>query len=449
MSPRNVLLVFTEDHGAQLGAYGTPAAQTPNIDALAVAGTLYRSASITFATCTGSKSAIMTGRHNHAIGVIGNVQEYVGSYEQLATENPPWLTDPTSAYNRHKIRAGVPTLIEVLDANGYFLGVQNKLHMAPHDKFPFDLWYRDNGRPYEQVTDFIAQAQASGRPWLLQHVVQASHRPYPNADTTPLQIDTDAIELPAHLPDTTVSRQDWAEYLQAVRVADRNVGRVLDALRDAGEAERTLVIVMGDHGPSYHRAKYSTYGFGLRVPLVFAGPGVGRDVIRDELFSGVDLMPTVLELLGLPLPQGLHGVSHAPLLGRPGAFAGRQHVVGETRADRSISDGRYRLIYAPDARDTFMPEDNRDFVPWRNRVYRHIVENRNDPAFAQYYRLLDLADRELTAFDRPRFELFDAATDPWEVDDLADRPEHADTRERLKSALRSWMDATGDPSPRP
>lgn len=446
---QNVLLIFTEDQGAQLGAFGTPGAQTPNMDAFTRSGTLYRQAYITFATCTGSKSAIMTGRINHSNGATANVQDYIGSYEQLVAENPPWLSDPASAYNQYRIREEIPTLIEILHEHNYYLGLQNKLHMSPHTKFPFDRWYRDDQNPYQQVTDFIGRARASGRPWYLQHVINVSHRPYPDADRNALDIDSAAVQVPAHLPDSTITRQDWSEYLQALREADLRVGAVLAALRDSGEAERTLVILMGDHGPSYHRGKYTTYGLGLQVPLAIAGPGVVTGAVRDSLFSGIDLMPTMLDVLQIPRPAGMQGRSHARELSGADTGAVREFVVGETGSDRSISDGRYRLVFMPDAAATFMPADNRDFDPWRNRVYRHIVDHRQDPGFALFYRLLDLTDAALPDFTRPRFELYDDLNDPWEINDLADDAAHAEVRDRLRGALRDWMDETADPVARP
>jgi N-sulfoglucosamine sulfohydrolase len=450
-SPRNVLLIFTEDHGAHLSLLGTPGAQTPQMDALAQRGTYYTNAFVTLATCTGAKSAIMTGRYNHTISAArcSNVQDYVGSREELAEENPPWFSDPNSNYNRCRIRPEFPTLIEILNQNGYYTGLQNKLHMSPHEKFPFDLWYRENGRPYEQVSDFITQAVASGQPWFLQHVVNISHRPYPNADERPFDIDRGAVQPPGHLPPTEVARQDWQEYLQAVLEADRRVGRVLEALRDSGQEDDTLIVLIGDHGPSYHRGKLTTYDLGLRVPLMFVGPGIQPGRTRDDLLSGVDLMPTLLDYLGIQAPAGLQGVSHLSRLTGSSATPARDSVVGSALSDRSIYDGRYRLIYMPDPAATDLPADNRLFEPWGNRVYGHILENRGTPGFEFYYRLLDLTDFNLKDFERPRFELFDTRNDPSEIEDLYSRPEYAAVRENLLGRLRDWMRRTGDTVPAP
>lgn len=446
---KNVLLIFTEDQGAHAGYLGTPGAVTPATDALVARGASFPNTYITYASCTGSKAAIITGRYNHTIGVNGNVQEYIGSNEQLQAENPPWLTDPNSPYNRNRIREQYPTLIEVLHANGYYLGLQNKLHMSPHSKFPFDVWYEEDGKPYEQVTDFIGKAAAAGKPWFLQHVVNISHRPYPNADTQALDIDQSAVSPPPHLPPTAVSRQDWAEYLQAVLYADQRVGRVLEALRDSGQEDETLIVLLGDHGPSYHRGKLTTYDLGLHVAMSVVGPSIAPGGRYPQLISGVDLMPTLLGYMGITPPTGLQGISFESTLTGGAQSRIRDHVVGETASDRSIYDGRYRLVYMPDAAGTSMAADNRDFDPWRNRVYSHIRDNKDSPGFELFYRLLDLADSQLPMFQRPRFELFDTQADPGELNDLYGNPAHADAQNRLLGELRSWMEQTADTLPRP
>lgn len=437
----NILFLITEDQGTQMSAFGTPGLATPNEDALAAAGALLTNAHVTLATCTGSKSSIFTGLSNHNSGAKGNVQEYVGSAEQLAAENPPWLHDPASAYNQNKIHADIPTLIEILHAAGFYTGLHNKFHLAPHTKFPYDQWDARNSS-YIQVKEFIATAQAQNKRWFLTHVIQDSHRPYPDSTAAPISVDPALVALPAYLADTPEIRRDWAEYLEAIKRADNNFGEALRALQDSGAASDTLVVFMGDHGPSYHRAKLSTYGFGLRAPVVFRGPGV-VPAVRTELFSNVDMMVTMLDMLGYAAPP-TQGISFRSVLAGTATTPPRSCVVGETNSDRSIFDGRFRLIETPIANDTNMPDDNRLFVPWRNRVYQEIVANKDLPGFAEPYRLLDLSDKNLTTFTRPPYELYDDSTDPWEVHDLRTDPAFDAEHARLAALLDRWRAETRD-----
>jgi N-sulfoglucosamine sulfohydrolase len=446
----NVLFVIMEDLGALGGAYGTPGLHTPNMDALAASGAVYRRVWVTMGSCTTSKASLFTGRYNQLMGVTDNSTEFVGSYEDLVAANPDWFQDHSSVYYRYAIPDAVPTLIEVLWHAGYYLGLQNKFHQSPHKKFPYDHWYQVSyGDSYKEVSDFIAEAKATQRPWFLVHNIGEPHRPWPDSTKVSSDVDPSVLDLPAHLPDDAVTRRDYEEHMLAIERADLRVGQALQALRDSGEASRTLIVLMGDNGMEYHRGKFSTYNLGLQVAGMFAGPGIAAGGMRSELFSGVDFMPTVLDFLAVAQPGGMNGVSHKALLTGASNAPPRGVLLGNTRSDRSITDGRYTLIFQPVAADTFLPDDLRLQSPWRNAVYDHIVANANNSAFAEAYRLLDLADATLTRFDRPRFELYDFTTDPWQIHDLAADPAYAGVLEHLKADLRNHMQAIGDPGVAP
>jgi arylsulfatase A-like enzyme len=108
-------------------------------------------------------------------------------------------------------------------------------------------------------------------------------------------------------PDTPVVRKDWAEYLDAIQIADRNVGAGLRALRESGQEDNTYVIFMGDHGPCFQRGKMALYDFGLRVPLAIRGPNVQKGIRSEALVSSVDLMPTILQWAGIQPPSRQDG----------------------------------------------------------------------------------------------------------------------------------------------
>jgi N-sulfoglucosamine sulfohydrolase len=454
---RNLLVMLMDDMGPHTGAYGTPGLTTPHMDRLAAEGARYERAYVTIATCSASRSSLFTGLYNFTTGATFNVQEFIGSAEALAATSPPWLNDPASQYNRFGIRSPEPTLTELLKAAGYYTGLQHKFHRSPHTRFPFDRWDPQTAavpRPI-QVAEFLAEARARGQPWYLEHSIGLPHRPWPDSSARPTGIDPAATVPPAHLPDTPVVRTDWAEYLAALRNADTAVGQVLQALDESGQADNTVVVLIGDNGIEYHRGKASTYNLGLQVPLLWRGPGIVAGSVRRELFSGVDLMPTLLDLLGLVTIGRQHGRSHAGVLTGRTTAAPNTELVGlglqfdGRAADRSLLDGRYQLLFMPDPTATFIVDDLKLIDPWRNPVYSHIVDNRSVEAFVQAYRLLDLADHDLVEFQRPRFELYDLAADPWQVRDLSGDPVHAATLNRLRERLGNWMDRHGDPGPRP
>ncbi len=125
--------------------------------------------------------------------------------------------------------------------------------------------------------------------------------------------------MPAYLPDVAEVRSDFADFYGAIAVADAAVGRLLDTLADSGLDATTWVVFFSDHGAPFPRAKSMLYGAGTEISLIIRPPtrlGIAPRVY-DELFSGVDLLPTLLDMFGIEIPADVEGVSHANNLLRP------------------------------------------------------------------------------------------------------------------------------------
>jgi N-sulfoglucosamine sulfohydrolase len=344
----NILLILTEDQGAQMGFVGTAGLQTPHLDSLARSGVYFNNAFVVYPVCSPSKAAIYTGLHNHANGILNNTPNYHKPADQLTDAEKN-----NALYRRNRIRAEIPTLVERLKAAGYYQGVTHKLHVAPVEKFPYDEFL--SGQNGKAVAEFIARATQTGKPWHLLFNISISHRPFPNSDQVQIRVKPEEVKLPAFLPDTPVVRKDWAEYLAAMEAADRLVGEGLEALRASGQETNTVVVFLGDHGPCFQHGKMTLYDLGLRVPLVIRVPGRRGGTRTDALASELDLAPTLLDLLRLdPLPKS-HGISLKPILeGQPNA-RGHEFIFAEISArgtlpndgmqERSVCDGRWHLIY--------------------------------------------------------------------------------------------------------
>lgn len=449
----NLLFILTEDQGAHLGFLGTPGLVTPHLDELARSGVYFDRAFVVYPVCSASKAAIYTGLHNHTNGLLNNTLNLHKPATQLsAAERAMPL------YRTNRIRDEVPTLVERLQAAGYYQGVTSKLHVLPNEKFSYDE-FLGAGNAAIDVAAFIARARRAGKPWHLFYNVAQSHRPFPNSDTRRIRVAPAAVRLPGFLPDVPAMRQDWAEYLAALELADAAVGRALAALREAGEEGRTVVVFLGDHGPAFARGKMTLHDLGLRTPLVIRAPGLRRGVRTDALASTVDLAPTLLDLLGLPALPRTHGVSLRPVLAGGEGTRSREFACAEIShrgslpngglQERAVTDGRWKLIYREKLSPAWrlVQADAKDWTPWRNRAYAATVEAR--ARFPEAYRILTEFDPQSLGGTLPALELYDLATDPDELRNLAADPAHAAVLARLRGALRQWVRETGDPAVTP
>jgi arylsulfatase A-like enzyme len=195
-------------------------------------------------------------------------------------------------------------------------------------------------------------------------------------------------------------RRDLAVYYSVISHMDAQLGRILDALAERGQVDRTVVVFTSDHGLAVGshglRGKQNMYEHTVGVPLIISAPGlpVGRRVTAQCYLR--DIYPTLTELAGVSIPDSVEATSLVPVL-KAGDGAFRDQVFGfYADKQRMIRTDRWKLIYYP-----------------------HL-------------------DRE---------QLFDLANDPHEIHDLAGDPAQADRVERLKVALRAWQQRVGDSVP--
>ncbi|MBC6996615.1 sulfatase [Neolewinella lacunae] len=445
-APLNIVLILADDQGAHLSALGTPGIATPNVDALADRGILFTQAFAVVPSCSPSRSSINTGMYPHANGHWRNTIT-------------PLLGDPASQFGRASTRVDqvgiheyIRTLPEVLAERGYFTAITQKFHMSPPWKFPYSVRNPVHNDPaeYERVIgEFIEQA--GERPFFFQANVSPPHRPFKNdiAGRPELLPDTSALMVPGYLPAVPLVQLDLQEYFAAVQLADACAGGIIAALRAKGKLENTLIIYTSDQGAPYHRAKASAYAAGLHVPFVVAGPGVVHGQRSDALISLIDLMPTVLDYFGIPVPETVQGRSLRSLFaGEAKKVAGRDYLFGEHNSHgpprsehyptRMVYDGRYYYLknLLP-GKSYLLPADLSEEKGWGNRAYRGTVE-----AAATHPRAYAFL-RELES-GRPAEELYDMANDPEQLHNVAQLPAYRQEKARLAAALEAWRKSSGD-----
>jgi N-sulfoglucosamine sulfohydrolase len=450
----NLLLIVADDHGTDaLGCYGNPVIRTPHLDALAAAGTRFTHAFGTTASCSPSRSVILTGQHNHRNGMYG-LQHDMHHFQSFAT---------------------VRSLPGRLAEAGYRTARVGKFHVAPEAVYAFQTVLSGGaandpaslGRSPVEMADqtrgFLAARDA--RPFFLYYAVDDPHRgnivlpngrpsfetyPAPNPfgnraagypGITPVKYDPARVLVPPFLPDTPECRAELAEYYQAVSRLDQGVGRLVQLLKDTGHYDRTLIVYLSDNGVAFPGAKTTLYDPGLRLPLIVRAPGHRRPgSVQDAMVSWADLTPTLLDAAGVMVPAGecdgrsfRAGLDGGPLPGWDEVYGSHtSHEITMYYPMRSVRTRSHKLIWnAAHGLPFPFALDLIQSPTWIS------VQRRGEAVYGR---------RPIAQFlRRPPLELYELARDPHEVVNLADSPAHAAVREELLVKLRAFQTATKDP----
>ena len=418
-SPPNILWLTLEDTSPRLGCYGDPLARTPHIDALAAAGRRYPLAFSTAAVCAPSRFAAITGMYATAMGAH---QMRTGQRHPHAPELPvPYAVVPPPY---------VRTCTEYLRAAGYFC--TNNAKTDYQFEPPCTAWDECGASAHWR------HRAAAGQPFFAVFNLEVTHESgmWPRPDR-PVRTDPGRVTLPPYLADTPKTREALARHYDNLETADLRVGELLAELDADGLAGDTAVFLWSDHGEGLPRGKRHPYDSGTRVPLIVRWPGStpAGEVAADTLVSMIDLPVTALALAGVPLPRHLQGQPFLGPLAASRAYAFSAHDRHDEAADmvRAVRDRRYRYV--------------RNFFPGTPRLWWNPYRNRH-PAMQELWRLraqgaLSPAQAALLA-PRPPEELYDTATDPHELHNLAAEDGYRDTLERLRGALEAWRSACGD-----
>ena len=448
----NLLILIGDDHAAYtLGVDGDTHGATPRIDALARQGVYLRRAYCNSPLCTPSRQSIITGRLPHAVGVT----RLQTPLPESAVTLGDWLGDrgyETAAIGKmhfnSKLTHGFDLRIDTPEWEKWL-----KTH-PPHQvdrrvpwhpfRDPARVWLNADRKAFglpdrameatffaDQAADYIRRHKEA--PFALVVGFNEPHSPFKFPDDWPRRYSPDAFEAPPVSPadrpgipkifqglTPEQTRGIRAAYYTSISYVDSKVGRILDALDASGQADNTIVVYLGDNGymTGQHGRfeKHCFYEPAVRIPVVIRWPKhlpEGRRI--GEMIEGVDLLPTLLELLGVDAPPGLHGRSMADLVrGKPGE-KGRSYIFSEylENEEAMIADSRYKLVVGTGA---------------RRRTDGYVTD---DPTPGPYVRL------------------FDRESDPNEDVDLSGRHEMADTRRWLIDALYERITTTRNPGDQP
>lgn len=405
----NIVFITCHDLGRHLGCYGQGTVASPALDNIAARGLLFERSFCTAPQCSPSRAALHTGRHAHANGMHG-----------LAHEPFNWRLHADERHLAHYLREqGYRTAL---------FGIQHLTDAAGAPGLGYDeLYERAPAAALGQAaSDWLRARADAAQPFYLEVGFFEPHRRWDFGDVRP--DDHLGADIPPYLPQTREARNETAELQGAIAALDAAVAQIVAALETQGLLQDSWLIFVTDHGLAMPRAKCTLYDPGIETALLMHWPGGGLRGGRRiaQLVSHVDVVPSVLEALGIEAPRRLHGRSFWPLLqdtdyeARDAVFAGKTfHTAWEPM--RGLRTEQYKLILN-------LCQDVAVNVPGDIQL---------SPVYPQMI--------EAISARRPVIELYDLQADPLERDNLAGRPRHRDLEGALLERLYRWMERTGDP----
>jgi len=425
----NVLFIFSDDQRRDtIHALGNHAIHTPHLDALARRGVAFTRGCIMGgnqgAVCVPSRAMVLTGR----------------SLWRCERDLPPDALLWPEAFRR----AGYATFGTGKWHNGpawfhrcfaagdaiFFGGMCNHLEVPVHSFDPEGRYPRSAARVASKFSSELFTDAAieflrrhdGAQPFFLYLAYTAPHDPrmaprefqdmYP-----PQQIPLPPNFMPEHPFDNgemkirderlapwprtpEIVRQHIADYYAMITHMDAHIGRLLAALEATGQAANTIVVFAGDNGLAVGQhglmGKQNVYEHSVGVPLIFAGPGITKGERRGAFAYLLDIFPTTCELADVPVPPSVEGKSLVPVLADTKATVRDSVYAAYRDLHRMVRDERFKLI-------------------------------------------------TYNVRGAKRRQLFDLASDPWEVADLSADPAHAEQIARLEALLAEWQRRTGDP----
>ncbi len=443
----NVLWFIVDDMSANFGCYGEKTVTTPNVDRLAREGTRFSRAYVTAPVCSPCRSALVTGMYQTTIGA----HHHRSGRGELKIHLPGEVVPTPKLFQNAGYYTCIGSGLPDLDFRGLPYGqpkgkkakasAAGRLGKTDYN-FEWDPAIYDShdwaGR--KQGQPFFMQVQLHGGK--LREGPEAARVQFRERVKRELGAGTDPskVTLPPYYPRDPVLLQDWADYLDAVRLTDLHVGRVLARLEKEGQLERTLVIFMTDHGISHARGKQFLFEEGAHVPLIMRGPGVPAGQLRSDLVEHIDLAAVSLAASGLGVPSWMQGkdVLAPTYVKREEAFSARDRCDETTEKIRSLRTDKF--IYVRN----YHPE-RPHLQPCAYKDGKQIVQRLRELHASG--SLSELSEKLLFSPTRPREELYELAADPWQIRNLAADPAHASVLEEHRRRLDAKLAATKDPGP--
>lgn len=434
----NIILFVADDHGMDaLGCYGNSVIETPNLDRLASEGVLFNRAYCTSASCTASRSVILTGKYGHATGSYGHVHDY----HHFSTFD------------------NVLSMPVILEEAGYLTARIGKYHLAPESVYSFNIVLEADPRSTVEMAEQCSEVISSEKPFFLYFCTDDPHRGSPftpepwdvpnsfgNRDNGFPGVETRVYDpadvlVPDFLPDTRECREELAQYYQSVSRIDQGFGSLMEMLQESGKAENTVVIYISDNGIAFPGAKTTVFEPGIKLPCIIKDPTLKeKGITNNAMISWVDLTPTILDMANVDCSSlSFHGRSFKDVIdqeepeGWDEVYASHIfHEITMYYPMRALVTRDYKLIWN---------------MAWRSE-YPFASDLWAASTWQGIYRSKGMVFGQRKVQDylfRSEFELYDLSVDPGEIYNLAGENKYQEILESMKERMKAFQKLSSDP----
>ena len=404
----NILWILGDDLGPQLGCYGEPLVRTPNMDRITNEGVRFTRAHTTAPVCSPSRSAFNVGLY----------QTFTGTHDHRSHRD-----------DDYQLPGNARLVSERLAEAGYFTA--NVTDIAPGVKGTAKTdWNWKAGKGFDGKH---WRERKTGQPFFGQINFQAPHKgpAFVAARRQKELVDPAKLLLPPYYPDDPRVRNEVANYLDAVNLLDAQVGATLDALKQDGLLDNTVIFMFGDNGRCLIRGKQWLYDAGTHVPLMVRYPGVlKKGLVREDPVVALDITAQTLVYAGIKISQPFHGQTLFDSKPREHIFTARDRCDMTVDKIRAVQTRRFKYIR------NLMPDkpyaQHNDYIekeyPTLGVMKEYHAAGKLNPA-----QSLFMAER------KPDVEFYDLEKDPHEVVNLATGTKHSEERAHLRQLLDRWM----------
>ncbi|NLW15208.1 MAG: sulfatase, partial [Erysipelothrix sp.] len=408
----NVILMISHDTGRRIENYGHKV-NTPNLMELSKIGVQFNEYFCTAPQCSPSRGSILTGMHPHNHGMMGLA--HLGfAIGQESTTIPFELKkhgyETTLIGLSHETIGEAPPIADRVFSSTYKLGYDNFIEVKG-ERSP---------KVAKEVISFL-ETRESEKPFYLNVGFYETHRPF--EEYREFADNPDEVSVFEFLPDTKKVREDISLYNGSLKVLDKAIGEVTAYLKEKALLENTILIYTTDHGVDFPKAKGALKKAGLETALIIVLPN--SDIVniqRNALLSNVDLMPTILDLVGAEIPDNIDGESFAQLIRDNTDEEIHEYIYSELtwhdryHPTRSIRSKKYSFV--------------RNFIDGP-KIYIPIDS---------HLSLTGEEVREDCYQPNEKEEFYDLELDPNEVNNLINNEDYKEVIALYRTELNTWLE---------